>query len=108
MYLETKGDREASDMAKQPIYEALVKYPILKFIRRKVMQSPEREEFTVRILKKSVKEKSAVFITEENGVGPGRLVNAANYLSTKYLEDSDSFSEQVKESKEFVDRLLRK
>ncbi len=108
MYLEAKGNREASDLAKRPEYEAMLKIPVFNFVAKQVMQSAQKEELTVRILKRSVEDKSAVFITEENGIGPGRLVNAANYLSTKYLEDSNSFSDQVQASEEFVDRLLRR
>ena len=108
MYLEAKGNREATDLAKRPEYEAMLKIPDFNFIARKVMQSAEREELTVRILKRSVESQTTSFITQEDGIGPGRLVNAANYLSTKYLKDSHNFSDQVKASKEFVDRLLRK
>ncbi|MFV1917784.1 MAG: hypothetical protein ACC618_04880 [Patescibacteria group bacterium] len=106
MYLGAKGNREASDLAKRPEYEVMLKIPVFNFVAKQVMQKAEREELTVRILKRSVRNQSTSFITQKDGIGPGRLVNAANYLSTKYLEDSHSFSDQVKASKIFLDRIL--
>ena len=107
MYLQTKSDREASDLAKNQHYEMMLKYPVLKYIARIVLSSAEREKLTARILKRSVEDQSKSFYAEEGGIGPQRLVNVANYLSTKYLEDPDSFSEQVINSQEYVERILR-
>lgn len=107
MYLEAKDSYEDSYRARRPETDIMLRMPLLNKLARSIVQSALRGKLTTEILRRSVENHSVAINAQADEIGPGRIVNAANYLSTKWLENPFTFPGKLEKHRAQVERILR-